>query len=60
MVERLNAELNNALRDPKVLAELGQQGAEALGGSPEEYATYLAREIDRWGQVVKQTGITLD
>jgi tripartite-type tricarboxylate transporter receptor subunit TctC len=60
VIDRLNAELNKALKDPEVLSRLAQQATEPLGGSPEEFAAYLDKELARWGAVVKATGVTLD
>ena len=60
VIERLNAEVNKALKDPDVLAKLAQQGTEPLGGSVDDYAAYLDKELARWTKVVKETGVTLD
>lgn len=60
IVDRLNAEINAALRTPEVRARLAQQATEPLGGSVDEYAAYLDKELARWSQVVKATGVTLD
>ncbi len=60
VVQRLNSELLKALKSPEVLEKLAQQGAEALGSSPEEYGAYVKKELARWASVVKATGISLD
>jgi tripartite-type tricarboxylate transporter receptor subunit TctC len=60
IVERLNAELNKALKDPEVLKKLAAQGAEPLGSTPEEYGAYLRSEIKRWGELAEATGVKLD
>lgn len=60
IVDRLNAELNKALKDPDVLKKLAAQGAEPLGSTPEEYGAYLRSEIERWGELAKVTGVKLD
>ena len=60
VIERLNAELNKALKDADVLAKLAQQGTEPLGGSIDEYAATIDRELVRWSKVVKDSGVTLD
>jgi tripartite-type tricarboxylate transporter receptor subunit TctC len=57
VIDKLNAELRKALANPEVRAKLAQQGAEPLGSSPEEYGAYIRKEIDRWGAVVKQSGV---
>lgn len=60
VVQRLNAEVNKALRSADVRDKLAVQGAEPLGSSSEEYGNYLRKELGRWSTVVKATGITLD
>ena len=60
VIERLNAEFNKALKDPEVLKKLAAQGAEPLGSTPQQYGEYLRREIERWGEVAKATGVKLD
>lgn len=60
VVQRLNSEILKALKSPEVLEKLAQQGAEALGSSPEEYGAYVKKELARWASVVKSTGISLD
>ena len=60
LVQRLNAEINKALQSDEVRAKLAIQGAEPLGSTPEEYRTYIGKELQRWAGVVKSTGIKLD
>ena len=60
VVERLNAELMKALKDPGVLEKLRVQGTEPLGSTPKAYGEYIQSEIKRWAGVVKSTGVSLD
>lgn len=60
VVERLNAELMKALKDPGVLEKLRVQGAEPLGSTSKAYGDYIQSEIKRWAGVVKSTGVSLD
>lgn len=60
IVERLNVEINKALKSSDVRARLAQQGAEPLGSTPQEYSAYVKKELARWAGVVKATGVTLD
>jgi tripartite-type tricarboxylate transporter receptor subunit TctC len=57
IVERLNAEVNRALRDPGLIEKLAQQGTSAVGGSPEEFGALLATEIRNWGETAQRAGI---
>jgi tripartite-type tricarboxylate transporter receptor subunit TctC len=60
IVQKLNAAVLVALRDPEVRAKLAAQGAEPLGSTPEDYAAYLRGEIARWGKVAADSGAKLD
>jgi len=59
-IARLNAAVNAALRDDEVKARLAGMGARPTGGSAEDYAKYLAAEIELWGRVVKESGAQED
>ena len=60
IVEKLNAAINKALKDPEVLKKLAIQGTEPLGSTPQAYGDYIQSEIKRWAGVVKSTGVSLD
>ena len=60
IVNKLNAEIVKALKNPAVLEKLAAQGAQPLGSTPEAYGAYLRSEIQRWGAVAKATGAKLD
>jgi tripartite-type tricarboxylate transporter receptor subunit TctC len=60
VIDRLNAEINKALKTPEVKAKLAAQGAEPLGSTPAEYGAYVKKELARWGSVVKASGVTIE
>jgi tripartite-type tricarboxylate transporter receptor subunit TctC len=60
IIERLNAEVMKALQTQDVRQKLALQGAESLGSTPAGYGEHLRKEMTRWADVVKQTGVTLD
>lgn len=60
IIQRLNSEVMKALQTPEVRQKLALQGAEPLGSTPEAYAEYVQKELTRWANVVKQTGVTLE
>jgi tripartite-type tricarboxylate transporter receptor subunit TctC len=37
---------------------LAAQGAEPAGGTPEQFAAYMAEETEKWGKVAKAAKIT--
>jgi tripartite-type tricarboxylate transporter receptor subunit TctC len=57
IVTKLNAAINESLKPPEVVAALGKLGAEVRPGSPEEFGAFLAKERDKWVDVVTRTGI---
>lgn len=59
-VARLNAAVNEVLRQPAVRARFAALGAEPLGGTPEELTAMVNGEIERWRGVVATGGITLE
>ena len=57
IVEKLNKEINAALADPKMKARLADLGCTVLAGSPSDFGKLIAEETEKWGKVVKSTGI---
>jgi len=57
IIERLNAELNRALRDPDMIAKLAAQGISPAGGTPAEFQSVIAREIRNWTEVARSANI---
>jgi tripartite-type tricarboxylate transporter receptor subunit TctC len=60
VVAKLNAEFNKALQQPDLRKKLGDEGADAAGGTPEQFAALIRDEIPRWGKVVKESGARVD
>ncbi len=58
IVQKLNAEINDALRQPDVRERLALLGFDPHAGSAAEFAEYLKSEMDKWAKVIKATGIT--
>jgi tripartite-type tricarboxylate transporter receptor subunit TctC len=60
IVEKLNKEINVALADPKMKARVADLGGTVLAGSPADFGKLIAEETEKWGKVVKFTGIKAD
>lgn len=60
IVDRLNAELIKALKQPKVRARFAQIGAEPVGSSPQALALTLKTETARWAGIVRERNIKAD
>jgi len=58
IVERLNAEVNQILRDEAFRARWAQAGAQAMGGTPQEMAARIAADTANFARLVKTAGIT--
>ena len=58
IIERLNQALRAALANEDVRKRLAIEGAEAMPGTPEQYAADIDREEKRWSKVVKASGAT--
>jgi tripartite-type tricarboxylate transporter receptor subunit TctC len=54
---KLATESAKATRAPLAVSRLGDQGFEPAGGGPEEFAKFIAQEIDRYAKVVKEANI---
>jgi tripartite-type tricarboxylate transporter receptor subunit TctC len=60
LVARMNAEINKALQNPEVAAKLAQQGISVNTGNPAQAQAFVDRQLDTWGKVVRDNGITPD
>jgi tripartite-type tricarboxylate transporter receptor subunit TctC len=60
IVAQLNAAVTEALASSDVRETLARQGAEPAGGTPEQFAEEIRRELAVWRDVVKKTGIRID
>jgi len=57
IIAKLNTELVRAVHAADVQASLANEGAEAVGSSPEEFAAFIRAEIPRWAVAVKTAGL---
>jgi tripartite-type tricarboxylate transporter receptor subunit TctC len=60
ILARINADMNEALRQPDIIQGLSQLSAEPVGGSLEGTAAYMRSEAERWYQVIKAANVRLD
>jgi tripartite-type tricarboxylate transporter receptor subunit TctC len=58
LVLRLNSELNKAMLSPPLLKAIADRGGTPIGGTPEQFADHIRKEIEKWGKVIKAAGIT--
>jgi tripartite-type tricarboxylate transporter receptor subunit TctC len=59
IADKINADVNEALRQPEVQDLLRKLSAEIFGGSIEKTSRYMQEEIDRWAAVIKSANVEL-
>ncbi len=57
IISKLHAGVLRALQNPEVKQRLLNDGAEPVGSSPAEFATYIRSETEKWAKVIKAAGI---
>jgi tripartite-type tricarboxylate transporter receptor subunit TctC len=56
IVARVNKDIQALLQDPAVTRQIEQRAAMPAPGSPIQFAEFIKKEIDTWGEVVRATG----
>ncbi len=60
IIEKVNAEVNRALADPKLRARLADLGGAPILGTPEDFGKVIQAETNKWAKVVTSSGATVD
>ncbi|HZZ92893.1 MAG TPA: tripartite tricarboxylate transporter substrate binding protein [Usitatibacter sp.] len=60
ILDRLNSEIRNMLRDPGVKAKLDQLAFTPVGDSREHFARFISSEIAKWKKVAQESGAKVD
>jgi tripartite-type tricarboxylate transporter receptor subunit TctC len=60
VVQKLNAEIGRALREPKVAERLQQLGLAVVADSPEDFARFVAAESEKMRKLVQESGARVD
>jgi tripartite-type tricarboxylate transporter receptor subunit TctC len=60
VIDKLNAAVNDALRDPKMKARLAELGGTPLIGTPEDFGTIMKEETEKWRKVVEFAGASVE
>ena len=56
VIGKLNTAFVQAVRDPEIVKQVRDQGAEAIATTPAEFAAFIASETERFGKIVKAVG----
>jgi tripartite-type tricarboxylate transporter receptor subunit TctC len=59
IVDKINADVNEALRQPDLQDRLKALSGEVFGGSADKATQYMHEEVDRWANVIKTANIKL-
>ena len=59
IVKKLNAGLNEVLRQPDIVARFKSLNIDFKENTPEEFRAFVAAETEKWGKVVRDAGIKL-
>ena len=60
LADRVSAVFRNALMSPEIRQTIASQGNELSGAGPKEYAEIVKNDYQRWGEVIKHIGLSLD
>ena len=60
IVDKVNAEVNRALADPKMRERLAELGGRPIAGTPEDFGKVIAAETEKWSKVVVESGAKVE
>lgn len=60
LVKLINTEVVRAINSPAVRERYAAMGAEPVGNTPEQFASFIKSEIAKWTRVVKESGAMVD
>ena len=56
----MGAALTRAVNETEVKARVEEQGCDVIAATAEESRRFIAAEIEKWGQVIRQNDIRAD
>jgi tripartite-type tricarboxylate transporter receptor subunit TctC len=60
IIDKLNAAINEAMKDPEMLKKMADLGGTPIAGTPEDFGKVIADETEKWRKVVEFAGVKLD
>jgi tripartite-type tricarboxylate transporter receptor subunit TctC len=60
IVDKIQREVVKMYADPVIADKLEKSGISAVSSTPEEFDAFVRKELDRWSQVFKDSGIKLN
>jgi tripartite-type tricarboxylate transporter receptor subunit TctC len=56
VIDKINATINDALKDPKMIARLAELGGAPMPGTPADFGNIVSSEVAKWKKVVEFSG----
>jgi tripartite-type tricarboxylate transporter receptor subunit TctC len=60
IISKLHGELVKIILSQESLARLASVGAFAVANTPEQFAEYNRKEVEKWGKIIRENGIKAD
>jgi tripartite-type tricarboxylate transporter receptor subunit TctC len=60
VIEKVNAEVNQALADPRMREQFAKLGGTPIPGTPEDFGNVIRSETDKWAKVVSSSGAKVE
>ncbi len=60
IIRKINGQAAAILATPEMSAKLAEQGAEAVGGSPEQFAAHIRTEREKWSRLIRERNIVVN
>ena len=60
IINRFGTTMAQVIRMPDISRKLIDLGFEPIGGTPEQFASVIASETEKWARVIKAAGVKLD
>jgi tripartite-type tricarboxylate transporter receptor subunit TctC len=60
IIDKLNKDINDALADPKIKAQLADLGSTVVPGSPADFGKLIVDETEKWARVIRTANIKVE
>jgi tripartite-type tricarboxylate transporter receptor subunit TctC len=60
IIDKLSQAIKKASTDPKFVAALTPQGMQIIASTPDEMAQAMREDAKKWGDVIRETGVTIN
>ena len=60
VIETLNKHVNQIIAVPAIASAMVKEGADPIGGTPQQFGEFVQREYQKWRVVVKESGATAE